>query len=134
MKNRLRTFIIWYISIQMLEKSRYSRHSHLIITFVIFGSWKKSIYCMSKKSWPNLYSNLLHKMGQDFLDIQMYNWNLGKHRTPFVVPSKTIFVYKCTDWLSLSLFKFSLPAALPWWTRRPAIIYKNGQDFLVIQY
>ena len=25
---------------------------------------------MSKKSWPNLYTNLLYKMGDDFLDIQ----------------------------------------------------------------
>ena len=25
-------------------------------------------YCMSKKSWPNLYSNLLYKMSQGFLD------------------------------------------------------------------
>ena len=24
------------------------------------------VYCMSKKSWPNLYGNLLFKMGQDF--------------------------------------------------------------------
>ena len=29
-----------------------------------------SIYCLSKKSWPILYHNLLHKLGQDFLDIQ----------------------------------------------------------------
>ena len=27
-------------------------------------------YCMSNKSSPNLYSNLLYKMGQDFLDRQ----------------------------------------------------------------
>ena len=26
------------------------------------------MYCLSKKSCPNLYSNLLYKMGQDFLD------------------------------------------------------------------
>ena len=25
---------------------------------------------MSKKSWPNLYSNLVYKMGKDYLDIQ----------------------------------------------------------------
>ena len=30
------------------------------------------IYCMSKKSWPNLYSKLLYKSGQDFFDRQ-YN-------------------------------------------------------------
>ena len=29
-----------------------------------------SIHCMSEKSWPNLCSNLLYKMGQDFLDRQ----------------------------------------------------------------
>ena len=28
------------------------------------------IYCLSKKSWQISYSNLLHKMGQDFLDKQ----------------------------------------------------------------
>ena len=27
---------------------------------------------MSKKSWPILYSNLLYKMGQDFLDMQYW--------------------------------------------------------------
>ena len=27
-------------------------------------------YCMSKKSWSNLYSNILYKKGQDFLDRQ----------------------------------------------------------------
>ena len=27
-------------------------------------------HCMSKKSWPILYRNLLYKMGQDFLDIK----------------------------------------------------------------
>ena len=27
-------------------------------------------YCMSKKSRPNLYSNLIYEMGPDFLDIQ----------------------------------------------------------------
>ena len=32
----------------------------------------KFIYCMSKKPWPILYSNLLHKLGQDFLDILYY--------------------------------------------------------------
>lgn len=26
-------------------------------------------YCMSRKCWPDLYSNLLRKMAQDFLDI-----------------------------------------------------------------
>ena len=26
-------------------------------------------YCLSKKSLPILYSKLLHKMGQEFLDI-----------------------------------------------------------------
>ena len=30
-------------------------------------------YCMSKKSWPILYSKLLYKMGQDFLDIHMHD-------------------------------------------------------------
>ena len=25
-------------------------------------------YCMSKKSWPNLYINLLYEIGQVFLD------------------------------------------------------------------
>ena len=29
-----------------------------------------STVCLSKKSWPVLYSNLLCKMGQDFFDIQ----------------------------------------------------------------
>ena len=29
-----------------------------------------SMHCMSKKSWPNLYINLLHIIGQDFLDTQ----------------------------------------------------------------
>ena len=27
------------------------------------------LYSMSKKSWPNLYGNLLYKIGQNFLDI-----------------------------------------------------------------
>ena len=27
-------------------------------------------YCMSEKSWPILYSELLYKMGQDFMNIQ----------------------------------------------------------------
>ena len=27
---------------------------------------------MSKKCWPNLYSNFLYKMGQDFLDTQYW--------------------------------------------------------------
>ena len=35
--------------------------------------WEFLTYFMSKKSWPDLYSNLLHKMGQDFLDIQSCN-------------------------------------------------------------
>ena len=30
---------------------------------------QSGLYCMSKKSWPNLYSNLLYKMGHEFLDI-----------------------------------------------------------------
>ena len=30
-------------------------------------------YCMSKKSWPILYSNLINKMGHYFLDIQYIN-------------------------------------------------------------
>ena len=33
---------------------------------------RTSEYCMSKKSWPNLYSNLLYKMSQDFSDRQNY--------------------------------------------------------------
>ena len=28
-------------------------------------------YCQAKKSWPILYSNLLYRMGQDFLDIPL---------------------------------------------------------------
>ena len=28
------------------------------------------LYCLSKKSWPNLHSNSLNKMCQDFLDKQ----------------------------------------------------------------
>ena len=27
-------------------------------------------HCLSEKSWPNLYCNLLYELGQDFLDIQ----------------------------------------------------------------
>ena len=34
---------------------------------------------MSKKSWTNLYSNLLYKMGHDFLDIQ-YTEYLFSHK------------------------------------------------------
>ena len=30
------------------------------------------LYFMAEKSWPILYKNLVHKMGQDFLDLQ-YN-------------------------------------------------------------
>ena len=30
---------------------------------------KLNAYCMSKKSWPISYSNLLNKMGQDLLDV-----------------------------------------------------------------
>ena len=30
----------------------------------------KGFYCLSKKSWPILYSKLLYKLGQDFLGIQ----------------------------------------------------------------
>ena len=42
-------------------------------------------YLMSKKSWPILYSKLLHKMGHDFLDIQYIymmslNWINREHR------------------------------------------------------
>ena len=37
-----------------------------------FGNTKKEteqwLYCMYKKCWPNKYSNLLYKLGQDFLD------------------------------------------------------------------
>ena len=33
-------------------------------------------YCMSQKSWLNLYSNLLYKVGQDFSNIvyKQYWW------------------------------------------------------------
>ena len=44
----------------------------LRIRYIILYShatWRVK-YCMSRKSWPNLYSNLLYKMCQDFLDIQ----------------------------------------------------------------
>ena len=37
-------------------------------------------YCMSRKSGPILYIKLLHKMGQDFLDIQY------KHTTYHSIP------------------------------------------------
>ena len=37
---------------------------------------QKTPYCMSKKSWPISYSELLHKVDQDFLDIQyIYVWH-----------------------------------------------------------
>ena len=35
-------------------------------------SLEKNYYCLSKKSCPIPYSNLLYKMGQDILEIQ-YN-------------------------------------------------------------
>ena len=34
-------------------------------------------YCMSKEKWPILYSKLLHKMGQYFLDTQFRYHNRG---------------------------------------------------------
>ena len=33
--------------------------------------------CMSKESWPILYSKLQNRMGQDFLDIQYNCFYLG---------------------------------------------------------
>ena len=40
--------------------------------------------CMSKKSWPILYSNLLYEMGRDFLDMQytrdwLTDWMNDRH-------------------------------------------------------
>ena len=45
---------------------------------VIFKCVRSSpiVYCLSKKSWPILYSKLLYKLGQDFLDIQNLKWIL----------------------------------------------------------
>ena len=36
------------------------------------SSWRKTTYWMSKKPLPNLYNNILYKMGQNFFDI-LYN-------------------------------------------------------------
>jgi len=43
--------------------SPYWENSFLLVTLY-------SKYCMSQRSWPMLYNELLYKMGQDFLDIQ----------------------------------------------------------------
>ena len=34
------------------------------------------LYCMSKDSWPILYSKLIYGIGQDFLDMQFLQKNL----------------------------------------------------------
>ena len=45
----------------------------LIFVLLLFGFYRLSHpYCMSKKEWPILYSKLLYKIGQYFLDTQ-YN-------------------------------------------------------------
>ena len=32
---------------------------------------RQGLYCLSKKSWPILYSKSLYEMGQDFTDIKL---------------------------------------------------------------
>ena len=36
---------------------------------LLLSNWNLEYYSKSKKSWPILYSKLLYKIGQDFLDI-----------------------------------------------------------------
>ena len=33
----------------------------------------KSMYCLSKMTWPNFYSNFIFKTGQDFLDSTVHD-------------------------------------------------------------
>ena len=42
-------------------------YSQLLLMIIFF-----SLYCVSRKQWPILYSNLLYEMGHYFLDIQYY--------------------------------------------------------------
>ena len=42
----------------------------LIFDKTVAYVFENNIYCISKKSLPNLLSNLLYKMSQDFLDRQ----------------------------------------------------------------
>ena len=55
--------IIYAPLIKILKSTKFA--------FYNFGiSFNLMIYRMSKKSWPNLYSKLLYKLGKDFLKIQ----------------------------------------------------------------
>ena len=50
-------------------------------------------YYVSKKFWPNLYSNLRYKMGQDFLDKQFFNTNVSAWKVLFYF----YYVYSCVN-------------------------------------
>ena len=65
---------------------------------------------MSKKSWPNLYNNLLYKMGKNFSDRQYYLYLLN------------------------SLFKVYCMSKKSWPNLYDNFMYKMGQDFSDIQY
>ena len=64
----------------------------------MFNGLKRATnYCLSRKSWPLLYSKLLNNLSQEFLDIQYYEYestppadrNLNEFSLLLVMPPGT---------------------------------------------
>ena len=66
-KYRLKSLIFLIV-----EKDKYLKYSYFIKAFFKLKILKRVIYCMPKKSWPNLLSNAQCKMCQDFLDSKSF--------------------------------------------------------------
>ena len=76
------TMKLWHVffyTCKYWEKTAQLCWTELKVMVVGRQKSKPKVYYTSKKSWPTLNSNLLYKMGQDFLDIQyVVFWNMVK--------------------------------------------------------
>ena len=64
-------------------------------------------YCVSKKSWPNLYSNVLCKIDQDFLDRQFIIEFKAKIKPKRRLKDKQVFLGELTHFYYIILEKVS---------------------------
>ena len=69
------------------------------------GHQKVLLFCLSKKSWPILYSNLLDKMGKHFLDIQYTSVVVSSSSSAVGMLGEGRLMYAGRDTLQYFFFK-----------------------------
>ena len=68
---------VFCVSANSILKAASQNFLFLFAKFQVFGArvLAAALYCLSKKSWPIFYSNLLNEMGQGFLGIIKHHSN-----------------------------------------------------------